>query len=385
MRIRLLLLLLLLAPAALQAASHGDFEVRPAPSWIEHLAVDLATPIPRRDVRDGTYALLSDHEVRVTNASTNDYYRRVRKVVSPSGVQHASELSLDFDPSFQQLVIHHVALIRDGKRINELTPSEVRVIEKEPESDDKIFDGLLTAVVFLKDVRPGDVIEYSWSLDASNPLLAGKYADQYDLTSTVATRLLRHRLLWPASRTLHNRSMLAGVQPRVTTRGSETELVWERTNVPAIEVEDETPDWFDPMDSIELSEYGSWNEVARWSDDLFQADAASVAAVKALADRLRSEHPVQRDRIVAAIRFVQDDVRRSSSLVSSASLASKRIRRWSTPRSAMSSIIACPHRSCSITSSPRCSREARRTGSMARSLIRAGRWKRSRRRMTSVL
>jgi transglutaminase-like putative cysteine protease len=309
LRIRLFLLPLLLVPALLRAKSYGDFEVRPAPSWVEHLAVDPAVQVPRGDVRYGTYAILTDHEVRVTNASTTEYHRRVRKVISSSGVQHASELSFDFDPTYQQLVLHDVALIRGGARINELTPSEVRVIEKEQESDEKIYDGLLTAVVFLKDVRPGDVIEYSWSLEGSNPLLGGKYADEFDLTSTVPTRLLRHRLLWPSARPLHHRSTLAGLAPRVAGHGDETELVWERTNVPAIEVEDETPEWFDPYDSIQLSEFGTWSEVAHWSDELFRADAASTEAVKKLADRIRSEHGSQRDRIAAAIRFVQDDVR----------------------------------------------------------------------------
>ena len=36
-----------------------------------------------------------------------------------AGVQNASELNIDFDPSYQNLVIHSVVLIRDNKRIDE--------------------------------------------------------------------------------------------------------------------------------------------------------------------------------------------------------------------------------------------------------------------------
>jgi transglutaminase-like putative cysteine protease len=309
LRIRFSLLLLLLVPCLARAAADDDFDVRPAPAWIDRVAVDLQQPVARADVRFGIYALLSDHQVRVSEGGTTEYFRRVRKVISPSGVQNASELNFDFDPTYERLVLHDVAVIRNGVRMEQLRPDEIRVIEKEEEADDQIYDGMLSAVLFLKDVRPDDVLEYSWSVEGANPILGGKYADDYTLSSSVPARLIRHRLLWPAARTLHHRSSLAGIAPRVVNRGSELELTWERKNVPAVEVEDETPEWFDPWDSVQVSEFNSWSEVARWSDALFQLDAKSRAAVKELADRIRLQHPTQPDRIVAAIRFVQDDVR----------------------------------------------------------------------------
>lgn len=310
MRIRFALpLLLLLVPSFAQAASGDDFDVRPAPAWIDRLPVDVDQPIPRADVRFGMYAILSDHQVRVSDAGTSEYFRRVRKVVSPSGVQNASELTFDFDPSYERLVLHDVAVLRHGKRMEQLHADEIRVIEKEDEADDEIYDGMLSAVLFLKDVRPDDVLEYSWSIEGANPILGGKYADDYSLASSIPARRIRHRLLWPAARTLHHRSSLEGIAPTIVARGSELELTWERGNVAAVESEDATPAWFDPWDSVQLSEFASWNEVARWSDALFQMDAKSRAAVKALADRIRAEHPTQPQRIVAAIRFVQDDVR----------------------------------------------------------------------------
>src|SRR5262249_34189913 len=50
-------------------------------------------------------------------------------------------------------------------------------------------------------------------------------------------------------------------------------------------------------------------EVAKWSDDLFKPDAASLADVEALAAKIRGEHAGRDAQIAAAIRFVQDDVR----------------------------------------------------------------------------
>src|SRR5438270_3535237 len=285
--------MLIAAPLARAA----EFDVRPAPAWTDRAAT-AAIGAPRA----GVAGILTDHQVRVDGTSVDEYFRRVRKVVSAAGVQNASELSIDFDPSYRRLVLHEIALVRGARRVNQLDRRAVRVIEKEPESDEKIYDGQLTALVFLKDVRPGDVIDYSFSLDGSNPLLGGKYADEFDFEATVPTALVRHRLLWPAARALHVRDVgrvlnpsvapLDGLRTPLTHDGLRTRptydvYTWTRNNVDAVNDEDSTPDWYDAAESVQVSEFGSWSEVAKWSEELFKPDSDSQAAVAAIADKIR--------------------------------------------------------------------------------------------------
>jgi transglutaminase-like putative cysteine protease len=293
--------LLFLAPAL---AFGGEYAIGPAPKWIDSLSVDTTATLPASEVRLGTYALLDDHQVSA-GAATTEYHRRVRKVVSPAGVQNGSEIAFDFDPSYQKLVIHEITILRGDERKKVLDPASIRVIEKEDGQSDHLYDGMLSAVAFVKDVRPGDILDYSWSLEGSNTLLGGRFADTFELTADVPTRLIRHRLIFPASRPLHYRSTLPGIEPAIAN-GVYT---WTRTNVPALDVEDNTPDWFDAYDHVQVSEFASWHDVALWADALFQMNDASRTAVAKLAEQIRAEHPQQRDQIVAAIRFVQDQVR----------------------------------------------------------------------------
>src|SRR5438270_4573548 len=86
-------------------------------------------------------------------------------------------------------------------------------------------------------------------------------------------------------------------------------FTWERHDVPALDVEDDTPDWFDPYDHVQVSEFASWSDVAKWADTLFQLDDESRDDVRDLAERSRGENKTRDEQIVAAIRFVQDDVR----------------------------------------------------------------------------
>ncbi len=292
-------MLVLLAPTL---ALGRDFFVGPAPKWIDTVSVDTSATLPAAEVRYGTYALLDDHQVSA-GATTTNYYRRVRKVISPTGVQNASEVSFDFDPTYERLVLHDITILRDGKRKSVLDPATVRVIEKEDSQRDHLYDGILSAIAFVNDVRPGDVLDYSWSVEGANPLLGGRFADTFDLAADVPTKLIRHRLIF--ARPLHYRSTIPKLEP-VVTNGVYT---WTRTDVPAINVEDNIPDWFDPYDHVQVSEFASWHDIALWSDSLFQLNESSRAAVSKLAGTIRATHPQQRDQVVAAIRFVQDQIR----------------------------------------------------------------------------
>lgn len=281
-----------------------ELSVRPAPAWVERVEVDTSIAVAKENVRWGIYDLLSDHQVRVAKDGESHFYRTVRNVLSPSGVQNASELSLDFDPSYQRLTIHEVKVVRNGVPHDAFEPDEVRVIDKEDDTDSGIYDGEKTALVFIRDVRPGDVIDYSWSLDGANSLLGGRYVDSYDLSSGVPTRRIRHRLLWPLARPLNWR----GAEPVLTPLGNEQIHVWERTDVRALDVEDDIPSWYEPWDSVQISEFASWSEVVKWADAMFVLDAQSTEEVKKLAATFYA-HESRDARATAAIRFVQDDIR----------------------------------------------------------------------------
>lgn len=261
--------------------------------------------LDKRSIRWGLYDLLNDHQVLVTESSESHYFRTVRKVLSPSGVQNASELELDFDPSYQQLTIHEVAVVRGGVRITAFDPAGVRVIEKEEDSDRRIYDGERTALIFVKDVRAGDVIDYSWSLDGANPILNGRFTSEFDLSSAVPSARIRHQLLLPAGRQLRWR----GGDPAMAATADTRYFVWERRDVAPFSVADEIPTWFEPWQSVQVTEFASWNEVASWADAMFRLDARSTLAVQQLAARITAENATRDARITAAIRFVQDEIR----------------------------------------------------------------------------
>ncbi len=296
---------LLIALAAVPAAAKPSFTVQPPPAWVQ--PVSPPADADQKEPEDGLRCMLDDRQVRVTAAGSESFYHYVSQVTTSAAVEEASQLQLDFEPSYQKLVIHHVNLIRAGQTINALRPSEIRVIQREDELNKQLFNGTLSAVVVINDVRPGDVIDYAFSVNGDNPVLAGSFADSLTLAHTDTCALLRVRLLWPAARKLFMRARGTDLQPAVTEGPEEVEYLWERRDAPGVDYDDSTPSWYDPTPYVQLSEFGTWADVARWAAPLYEPGELSPALRKQIEEWRRLPSP--EGRLLAARRFVQDEVR----------------------------------------------------------------------------
>lgn len=296
---------LLFAMPVSPALGAAPFAIAPPPAWVVSAAIEVGTRQGAATGGDVEYLLVDD---QVRAAHPVEHHRHVAmRVTAPSGIAHASELRIDFDPSYQQLVIHGAWVIRGGRRVPVLRPRDVRIIQREAELDRRLFDGTLTAVAFLPDVRDGDVVEYAYTLRGENPVLAGRYAGSFSLGYAEPVGRLRVRLVWPAGRSLHHRVRGIDLAPAVTTRGGETELLWERVAVPGTAGEDRTPAGVSAWPELEVSEYAGWSDVVRWALPLY-ADAPLSPAMRAKAAEWQ-RLPGDEVRARAALRFTQDEVR----------------------------------------------------------------------------
>src|SRR5207244_9163761 len=105
--------------------------------------------------------------------------------------------------SYQELVIHHIRIIRGNETINALKPKEIKVIQQEKDLNQQLYNGTLSAIVFLDDVRQGDVIDYAYSINGENPVMRGRFADSFTVALSEPVEKLIWRLLYPAPRSLY--------------------------------------------------------------------------------------------------------------------------------------------------------------------------------------
>src|SRR4030095_13305455 len=115
----------------------------------------------------------------------------------------------------------------------------------------------------------------------------GKYVTEFHVADASHTAAWRRRIVMPAARSLRVKNHQTDLAPVVTMDGGSRAYTWERRDVPPVEPEDQLPTWFDPVPSIEASEFGSWAEVAALFAPLYSDHAAPSPALSSQIAKLR--------------------------------------------------------------------------------------------------
>ncbi|MEP7120961.1 MAG: DUF3857 domain-containing protein [Byssovorax sp.] len=66
------------------------------------------------------------------------------------------------DATYQRLELHFVVVLRDGQRLDRLNRSAVKFVQRQAGWEQGVYDGQRSALLFIEDVRVGDVIEASF-------------------------------------------------------------------------------------------------------------------------------------------------------------------------------------------------------------------------------
>ena len=295
---------LLFAPC--RARAQDQVQTGAPANWVAPLAPDWAAAQAPAQPGVSIRWLLRDEQI---HAALNQIYGHLAlQVLTSAGVQSASQIHIDFDPAYETLTLHSVSIRREGKTLDRLDRNSVRVIQRELGLEDFIFTGEKTAVIPVSDVRPGDVLDYAYTLTGNNPSLRNHWFLTLPALFSNPVARLRTRVLWPPQRKLYAKNYLIDASPAVARKGDLTEYVWGFANVPGLPLDDSRPIWYDPYPSIQLSEYHLWAEVNQWALQLFTNTAPISPELKAQLAEWRASRN-QTEATAAALRFVQEEIR----------------------------------------------------------------------------
>ncbi|HSC38339.1 MAG TPA: DUF3857 domain-containing protein, partial [Chitinophagaceae bacterium] len=215
----------------------------------------------------GYFIELADQQVNLLNNTA--YTHVIRHIVNTSGVQNASEVSVSFSPSFQEVVYHKIIVIRNGVVINQLKPGAIKVVQEETDAGDFQYNGLKRAFVILKDVQEGDRIEYAYSVIGSNPVFGNKYSDVMYFYNNMPVTNFFITLIAPAARKLLLKPFNNAPVPQEQVQGDTRIYHWDNPAVQVVASESGTPSWYNQYPYTSITEYNSWEEVIHWGLDLF--------------------------------------------------------------------------------------------------------------------
>jgi transglutaminase-like putative cysteine protease len=293
-----------LVPSLGAGAAPQPYRMAPPSDWVSPLKVRTDNTAP---VEDGeSDYLLVEHQVRIA-AITEHYVRFVERLVSQDDVDESAQVSIEIDPEHERVVLHDVHVIRDGRVIDKLADARRSLLNREEGLDQGIINGLVTLHVLLQDVRVGDVLDYSYTMERKDPFGERGYNNFFSTQWTSPVRQYRLRILQRADRPLQVSDHSQLPKPKVVRQGEWLETTWTGNDIVALVNEDKRPSWFYFYPRIEISEFADWNAVRAWSRPMYASTAESAGLRTLIAD-LKSA-PDRAAGIVRALRFVQDDIR----------------------------------------------------------------------------
>lgn len=290
------------APSETPRFSYG---VSPAPAWV----VPAQEPAGAAVERAPMHYRVIDEQVLVEPASSWRYTHVVRVANEAAGLASASQIEIEFDPSIQTLTLHHLDVVRDGRRIGKIDRKRIQLLQRETQLERAMYDGRVTLSVVLDDVRVGDQIDWAYSVRGANPVFDGKFVHLAWLGShrgpTVVSQV---RLLAPSERAIQARAGSDEVQVQRRDLGALRETVFRRESVPQLRSDDGAPYGITLRQQVQFSEYADWGEVARWGEALFAfGDTGPLVAQKVA--EIRAQSPDRAAQLLAALQFTQRDVR----------------------------------------------------------------------------
>lgn len=282
-----------------------EYSLDRTPDWVRTLP---AKDVEVRNAGDGVTYILVDHQWKIDEDRQEHFYHYAEKALNISGVETASQITIDFDPAFESLTLHRIVVHRDGNVVDRIGRARMDVIQREKDLENQIYDGSKTLNIFLEDIRVGDIIEYSYSKKGANPAYSGHFATRLQLRWAVPVEQVHYRLLWPSSRRIHIKNYRTTIKPQESISSDHIEYIWQDEPHEALVIDNNTPDWFSPYPVVHLSDFSSWGEVVEWALP-FYAPVPVSQVQKELIDEILKNAQTEEERVLGALRFVQDEIR----------------------------------------------------------------------------
>lgn len=282
----------------------------PKADWITEKTINLNAQVPADDIQDGIYYLILDWQTKVTQDNQKSGFRRyATKAVNPKGVEDVSQINISYDPNYESVKLHRLIVWRDGQAIDKLGSARFSVLQQEKELDNLIYNGDETINILIDDVRIGDVVEYSYTMDGYNPIFADGFSLSHSLNWSVPIEHQYIKVLWQKDRPLFHTIKNSDIQLQQKQLAEGIEYSLEQQPALPSSQQSNAPHWFSAYASVRFTDVKDWAQVVQWGSGLFTDAFDSSPQIKALAQKLKSQSDSPSQHIADILQYVQSQVR----------------------------------------------------------------------------
>lgn len=309
---RIFLLLFCFAGSNLNAQQQNTSEhlhIESTPDWVTERPYQTAEFIPEDEVSNGIFYQLLDNQIKVENDGFRTAYSRyIETAINQTGVEDISQLNIDFDPSYQKLVLNSLTVIRDGKRIDKLKDAKISIFSRETDLEKQIYSGRLTLNVLLDDIQVGDTLDFSYTRQGHNPVYQNSFSYLRSINWSVPVYNQNVRVLWGKPSLLKIETRNINPDVKTSQMGNYTEYQVNLQNEDTVNAPSESPYWYNPYGTIYFNEAQNWSDVVDWAEPMYRFGEIT-ADIQSIADSIQATTSSPSEQIVLALKYAQEDIR----------------------------------------------------------------------------
>jgi hypothetical protein len=291
------------------AMQHGEFliaakdriQMGPVPDWVDvcPFRIDFAA----KQAGHVTH-LLFDRQIHAELHQT--YFHVALRLDTMQAVQNESLWRLDFEPRHQQITLHWIKTRRGDAQFDHANLSSARVVDRQPVG--AILQDRLTLLLMLEDIRPGDVLEWCYTVESRPILLPDHCAAIFTLPAGTPIGKFYFSVLFNPARPMEWKSSVPEWQPVERQDNGEVSWIWTQDGYAGLPPEENTPDWYISHPWIQISDCPDWGMISAafvqaWKEDDEDATVREIAG-----EITAGESDILR-QVERAIQMVQDEYR----------------------------------------------------------------------------
>ena len=299
----LIIILLFAANVFLNAQ---NFEISAVPDWVVPKVPPTESTVSKYDVNSGVYTSLFDYQINLNEGA--DFTHVALNILTNGGVTTASELSISYDTSYQELQFHYLYIWRNGEKIDKTGELSLEMLNNEQSLQIGIYTGLITAYDILEDVRKNDRLEYAYTVIGDNPIFDD---NRFVLMPMEDVNPIDHYSL----RVLYNKEVAYyhdckgcdKMNVNDTIIGDNNIIEITQDNLLAGDYEETIPTWYIPYNYFVISSFKNWKEVNDWAVNVFQLK--EEPNLNEVFEEIFSGGETTEEKMDAIINYVQNDIR----------------------------------------------------------------------------
>ncbi|CAM1352034.1 DUF3857 domain-containing protein [Tenacibaculum crassostreae] len=285
---------------------YGQVKKTNVPDWVTLTEYEVNPKIDLEEVDQGSLLLLYDEQVDID--TQEDYFKSATKITDNVGIQNSSTINVVYDPNYQKLFFHTLFIIRNGEKINKLNSSEFNLLRRELNAENYIYDGSITAMTNISDVRVGDIIEYSYTIKGFNPIHNGKYACTYNLETSTPVGFLFLKI--QSKNEVHTKLFNSNIEIISKKKNGKNIYVVESKDVKPFDYEENTPSWHITSGVLNISCYSNnWKEIIDWGINVFTYEDKLSRELEKKINNIQEKNKTEGGRIKETLDFVQNEIR----------------------------------------------------------------------------